>query len=180
MRKHHLAIILLASLAALVACGGNKADDAVKPTASDASPTSAPTPTATPAGELGKPYDCDKFKIALASGWTASPLNLGMVNVLPEGKITPGLYFKFEGDGNASGTAEASIKSMIKTYGGSPMEATIIGGITFMTTTYTYNNMTQTMHVAFRNGTKITITIEGAGAKDDVGIQRTLASVVWK
>jgi DNA replication protein DnaC len=37
-----------------------------------------------------------------------------MVLVLPEGKISPGLYFKFEGEGNAAGTAEYRIRRIMK------------------------------------------------------------------
>jgi hypothetical protein len=69
---------------------------------------------------------------------------------------------------------------MIADYGGSPMETTLIAGTEFKTTTYSYSGMTQTMHVAFRNGTKITITIEGAGAKENPDIKAMLASVALK
>ncbi len=109
--------------------------------------------------------------MTVAEGWEAGPLTFGMVNVLPRGKVSPGLYFKFEGDGNAAGTAEASIGSMIKNYNGSPMEESAIAGTPFKTTTYSYSGMTQTMHVAFRSGTKVTITIEGANGKENPDIR---------
>jgi len=132
------------------------------------------------AAPAGKAYDCTYFTLTLAKGWDAGPLTFGMVNVLPKGKVSPGLYFKFEGDGNAAGTAEGSIETMVKNYGGSPMEDSAIAGIGFKTTTYTYSGMTQTMHVAYRNGTKITITIEGVSAKDNPDIKAMLGSVVLK
>jgi hypothetical protein len=73
--------------------------------------------------------------MTLAEGWAAGPLTFGMmVNVLPKGKVSPGLYFKFEGNGNAAGTAEGSIETLIKNYGGSPMEDSTVAGTGFKTT----------------------------------------------
>jgi hypothetical protein len=69
---------------------------------------------------------------------------------------------------------------MIKNYNGTPMAERSIAGTVFKTTTYNYSGMTQAQYVAFRNGTKITITIEGANAGNDPGIQSMLASVVLK
>jgi len=159
---------------ALFSCGGQKAEE-----------TAGPTPSGAPAEKeqampQGAPYDCKYFSLTLAEGWAATTEKFGMVNILPTGKISPGLYFKFEGEGNAAGTAEASIASMIQTYGGSPVETTTIAGVEFKTTTYTYSGMEQTMHVAFRQGTKITITIEGLKAKDNPDIKAMLSSFVLK
>jgi len=162
MKKTFLILAFLTGLIVLLACCGDKGT------------------TGEPGNLTGKAYDCKYFTMTLAAGWDAGPPTFGMVNVLPLGKISPGLYFKFEGDGNAAGTAEASIASMIQNYGGSPMEDTVIAGTVFKTTTYTYNNMTQTMHVAYRNGTKITVTIEGAGAGDNADIKGMLATVALK
>lgn len=172
--KSSIAVILsVAAIMSLAGCGGEKA---AEPTdAAAAAPAAAEQPAAG-----GAAYDCDKFSLTLADGWEASPLSMGMVNVLPKGKTSPGLYFKFEGDGNAAGTAEASIQTMISGYGGSPMESTTIAGVEFKTTTYAFSGSTQTMHVAFRNGTKVTITIEGAGAKDNPDIKAMLASLKLK
>jgi hypothetical protein len=172
--KSSFAVLLsAAAIVLLVGCGGEKA-------AEPAGRTAAPAAEAARPAAKGAPYDCRDFSLTLAEGWEASPLNMGMVNVLPKGKVSPGLYFKFEGDGNAVGTAEASIQSMISGYGGSPMESTTIAGVEFKTTTYSYSGMTQTMHVAFRDGTKITITIEGAGGKDNADIKAMLATLSLK
>jgi hypothetical protein len=173
VKQYFLLVLSAAVIITLVFCGGEKAAKQTD-TAADV-PAAAEQPSAE-----GTAYDCQYFSLTLAEGWEASPLNMGMVNVLPKGKTSPGLYFKFEGNGNAAGTAEASIESMIKNYGGSPMESTTIAGVEFKTTTYAYSGMTQTMHVAFRDGTKITITIEGAGAKDNPDIQAMLASLKLK
>jgi hypothetical protein len=163
-------LAFLALIAALLACGGDK-------TAAGTAGTVA-RKEAVPAA--GAAYDCKYFTMTVAEGWEAGPLTFGMVNVLPRGKASPGLYFKFEGDGNAAGTAEASIGSMIKNYNGSPMAESVIAATPFKTTTYTYSGMTQTMHVAFRNGTKVTITIEGANGRDNPDIRAMLASVAFK
>jgi hypothetical protein len=174
MKKTVVILVSLTAVLALFSCGGDKAkagEPAGAATAVTRSEAQAPA---------GKVYDCKYFSLTLAEGWEAGPLTFGMVNVLPKGKVSPGLYFKFEGDGNAAGTAEGSINSMIQSYGGSPMEDTALAGTGFKTTTYNYSGMTQTMHVAFRNGTKITITIEGAGAKDNPDIKAMLSTVVLK
>jgi hypothetical protein len=167
-------LIFLTSMFILPACGGDKGA-----TGQAAGSAAAAVPTET-AAMAGTGYDCKYFTMKVAEGWDAGPLTFGMVNVLPKGKVSPGLYFKFEGDGNAAGTAEASIRSMIQNYGGSPMEDTSIAGVGFKTTTYNYSGMTQTMHVAFRNGSKITITIEGANAKDNPDIRAMLGTVSLK
>ena len=167
MKKVMAILVFLSAMMLLLACGGDKA----------AAVTVAKNENAVLAG---KTYDCKYFTMTLVEGWDAGPLTFGMVNVLPKGKVSPGLYFKFEGDGNATGTAEGSINLMIQNYGGSPMENTTIAGTGFKTTTYTYSGMTQTMHVAYRNGTKITITIEGTNAKDNADIQSMLGTVVLK
>jgi len=174
MKKAVTVLVLLIMIMVLFACGDDKAktDEPASSTAAVAKNETTPT--------AGKAYDCMYFTMTLADGWQAGPLTFGMVNVLPKGKVSPGLYFKFEGDGNAAGTAEASIDTMIKNYGGSPMENTTIAQTGFKTTTYTYSGMTQTLHVAFRNGTKITITIEGVNAKDNPDIQAMLKSVLLK
>jgi hypothetical protein len=167
--------ILLAVLPLLLlACGGDKAK------AGEEAGTAVPTAQAANAVPQGSPYDCSYFSLTLAEGWAAGPPSFGMVNVLPKGKVSPGLYFKFEGDCNAAGSAEASIESMIKNYGGAPMTESTIAGTVFKTTTYSYSGMTQTMHVAFRNGTKITITVEGAGAADNPDIRAMLGTLVLK
>jgi hypothetical protein len=174
MKKATATMIFLMTMILLPACGGDR-------NASGAGAATAKAPshgeTATPAG---KAYDCAYFSFTLAEGWEAGPLTFGMVNVLPKGKVSPGLYFKFEGDGNAAGSAEGSIRSMIQNYGGSPMVDSVIAGVGFKTTTYTFSGMNQTMHVAFRNGTKITITIEGVKAGDNPDIRSMLASVAFK
>ena len=170
MTKTAIALVSLTLMVLLSACG-DKSASAQPAVASGKSET--PTPA-------GKAYDCTYFSMNVAEGWEAGPLTFGMVNVLPKGKVSPGLYFKFEGDGHAAGTVEDSIGSMIQNYGGSPMEDTSIAGTGFKTTTYTFSGMTQTMYVAYRNGTKITITIEGPQAKDDPAIQTMIASVKLK
>ena len=159
MRKLAFLFVCVAVLALLGACGGEETatEKAVAPA-----------------------VDNEFFSIKLAAGWQAGPLTSGMVNVLPKGKTSPGLYFKFEGHGNAVGTAEASIQSMIKGYNGSPMEDIEIAGTLFKATTYTYGGSTQTMYVAFREGTKVTITIEGKDGKDNPDIQAMIDSLVLK
>lgn len=169
MKKPSSLIVCLALIAVVAACGGKKGEE-----------TAAGAPAETPKAPAGQAYDCADFAMTLAPGWQASPENMGMVNVLPNGKVSPGLYFKFEGSGNAVGTAEQSIGSMIANYNGSPMETAVIGGVEFKVTTYAYGGMTQTMYVAFRNGTKITITTEGAGAKDLPEIKAMISSVQFK
>ncbi len=174
MKKNEFVPVFMAALALMLACGGD--GGTVSPPARETSAASQ-NERAAPASQA---FDCKHFTMTVAEGWQAGPLTFGMVNVLPRGKISPGLYFKFEGDGNAAGTAEASIQSMIRQYGGTPMTSTLIAGAGFKTTTYTYSGMTQTMHVAFRNGTKISITIEGKEAKDDPAIRAMLGSVILK
>ena len=169
MRKFSTIIMCLALTAAVTACGGQKAEEGA-----------AAEPAKAKAAAKGTPYECDDFTMTVSEGWQASPQTSGMVNVMPQGRYSPGLYFKFEGSGNAVGTAEESIESMITRYEGSPMESTTIGNVEFKSTTYTYGGANQTMHVAFREGTKITITIEGADAKDNPDIKTMLASVVFK
>lgn len=159
---------------ALFSCGGQKATHA---TDSSDTGAAAKKESAAPAGAA---YDCKYFGLTLASGWDATAEKFGMAMVLPKGQISPGLYFKFEGEGNAAGTAEESINTMIQNCGGSPMESATVAGIEFKTTTYPYSGMQQTMYVAYRNGTKITITIEGMGAKDNPDIKAMLATVVLK
>ena len=166
MKRLSTVLICLAMMAALVACGGDKAKE-----------TSGTVEKAAPAG---KAYDGQYFSFNVADGWDAGPLTFGMVNVLPKGKVSPGLYFKFEGDGHAVGTAEESINGMISNYGGSPMTSTTIAGVEFKTTTYSTSGMTQTMHVAFRNGTRITITIEGPDGKENPDIKAMLETVALK
>jgi hypothetical protein len=173
MKKAMSVLVFLLSMAVLFSCAGDKgATGAANPLAAAAKEESAPAP--------GQAYDCKYFTLTVAQGWEAGPLTYGMVNVLPRGKVSPGLYFKFEGDGNAAGTAEASIAGMIKNYNGAPMTDSSIAGTVFKTTTYIYSGMTQTMHVAFRNGTKVTITIEGVNGKDNADIKAMLATVAFK
>jgi len=172
MKKLFIILVCLALTIAVAACGGKKGEEA---TASGAAPEKSKD-----AVKMSGEYICNDFNMTIASGWQASPEQLGMVNVLPTGKISPGLYFKFEGSGNAVGTAEESINTMISGYNGSPMGTTTIDGVEFKTTTYTYSGMTQTMYVAFRNGTKITITMEGVGAKDLPEIKAMLATVQFR
>lgn len=166
--------ILLALLGVLFSCGGGDAKAGIAP---GAAVVAAKKEDAAPKSNA---YDCNYFTMTVSQGWQAGPLTFGMVNVLPRGKVSPGLYFKFEGDGRAAGTAEGSISITIKNYRGSPMEETVIAGTVFKTTTYNYSGMTQTMNVAYRNGTKITITIEGVNGKDDPDIKAMLATVALK
>jgi hypothetical protein len=177
MKKATVLVLCLGLIVLASACG-KKAEEGTAGTPAGVSPQPAKTETA--AAVPGTPYDCRHFAMTVATGWEASPEKMGMVNVLPQGKLSPGLYFKFEGDGNAAGAAEASINTMIADYGGSSMESAEIGGVEFKTTTYSYSGMTQTMYVAFRNGTKITVTIEGEGAKDNADIKAMLATVQFK
>ena len=174
MKKTMAVLGFLMFMAVLFSCGGDKGAVGGAAGPADAVAKSEVAPPA------GKAYDCKYFTMTLAEGWDAGPLTFGMVNVLPKGKVSPGLYFKFEGDGNAAGTAEASIESMIKNYNGAPMTESSIAGTAFKTTTYSYSGMTQTMHVAYRNGTKITITIEGVGARDNSDIKAMLGTVALK
>jgi len=170
MKKTLAALFILTFMAALSCCGNDK-------NAAGAAGAAAQKEVVPAAGTA---YTCKYFTMTVAAGWEAGPLTFGMVNVLPRGKVSPGLYFKFEGDGNAAGTAEASIASMIKNYNGSPLEETTLAGTIFKTTTYSYSGMTQTMHVAFRGGTKVTITIEGANGRENPDIRAMLASVAFK
>ncbi|MHB8055964.1 MAG: hypothetical protein ACYDH3_12030 [Candidatus Aminicenantales bacterium] len=172
MKNISSVLVCLVLILAVAACGGKKGEEE---TASAAAPETSKDAPAPAAG-----YDCAYFTMNVASGWQASPEKLGMVNVLPNGKVSPGLYFKFEGAGNAAGTAEESIATMISSYNGSPMESATIGGVEFKVTTYVYSGMTQTMSVAFRNGTKITVTTEGPGAKDLPEIKAMLSTVQFK
>ncbi|MCX6557715.1 MAG: hypothetical protein NTW95_09855 [Candidatus Aminicenantes bacterium] len=174
MKKTAATLICVAAMVLLPACGSNNgaAGEPANPAAAAAKNENAPL--------TGEAYDCTYFTITVVEGWVAGPLTFGMVNVLPKGKVSPGLYFKFEGDGNAAGTAEGSIGSMIQNYGGSPMSETTVAGTAFKSTTYSYSGMTQTMHVAYGNGTKITITIEGENGKDNPDIKAMLASLKLK
>lgn len=173
MKKIIALVVCFIAIAALVSCGESKPTE----TAEKIEPTTQGTNTGDAA--TGNAYDCKYFTMTVADGWEAGPETFGMVNVLPKGKTSPGLYFKFEGP-DMAGTAEESIDGMIKTYNGTPMESTTIAGIEFKTTTYTYSNMFQVMHVAYRNGTKITITLEGEGVRDLPEIKSMLESVVLK
>jgi hypothetical protein len=174
MKKTATSLIFLAMVLLLPACGSDKGAAGEPAGSAAAAAKNENVPSA------GKAYDCTHFTMTVADGWEAGPLTYGMVNVLPKGKVSPGLYFKFEGEGKAVGTAEGSIGSMIQNYGGSPMTATAIAGTVFKSTTYNYSGMTQTMHVAFRNGTKITITIEGVNGRDNPDVKAMLASLKLK
>ena len=176
MRKITVIFLVLGLALTVMACGEKPAEKGAtaKPGQQAVKKADKPAPA------KGEAYDCEKFSLTLADGWKAGPLKMGMVNVLPNGKYSPGLYFKFEGNGNAAGTAEASIESMIERYNGSPMESTTIAGIEFKTTTYSHGGSDQTMHVAFHEGTKITITIEGKDAKNNADIKAMIASLKLK
>lgn len=178
MKKIIALAVCFIAMAAFVSCGESKPTETAEKTETPATQGTSVENTGDSA--MGNTYDCKYFTMTVAEGWEAGPEQLGMVNVLPKGKVSPGLYFKFEGDGNAAGTAEESIGGMIKTYNGTPIESTTIAGIEFKTTTYTYSNMFQVMHVAYRNGTKITITLEGEGVRDLPEIKAMLESVVLK
>ncbi|MBN1273362.1 MAG: hypothetical protein JXB26_13930 [Candidatus Aminicenantes bacterium] len=171
MKKSAIFILCLALIVTMIGCGGKTSEEATPAKETKADETKA---------AQGKTYECEDFTMTLASDWEASPQTMGMVNVLPKGKTSPGLYFKFEGKGNAVGTAETSINTMINNYNGSPMESATIGNVEFKSTTYAYSGMTQTMCVAFREGTKITITLEGVGAKDNPDIKTMLSTVNFK
>ena len=150
-----LTLCLIAVLAAASCGGGN---------ASEKKETQSETANNQTSVAMGSDYDCKYFSMKIAQGWEAGPETYGMVNVLPKGQVSPGLYFKFEP--NSLGTAEQSIENMIKDYKGSPMKNVVIAGAQFAATTYTYNNSPQTMYVAYYNGAKVTITIEGERAQD--------------
>lgn len=176
MKKIIALVVCFIAIAALVSCSESKPTETAEKTEPAAQGTSAEN---TGDAVTGNAYDCKYFTMSVADGWEAGPETFGMVNVLPRGKTSPGLYFKFEGP-DMAGTAEESIDGMIKTYNGTPMESTTIAGIEFKTTTYTYSNMFQVMHVAYRNGTKTTITLEGEGVRDLPEIKSMLESVVLK
>ena len=89
MKSFFAVLLSIFAIISLAGCGGEKAAEpaggsAVAPAAEAAQPAAK-----------GAAYDCDKFSLTLAEGWEASPLNMGMVNILPKGKMSPGLYFKF-------------------------------------------------------------------------------------
>ena len=96
--------IVLTLLTVLFSCGGDKA------TAGDAAGAASAVSGNAGAAPKGGAYECTYFTMTVSQGWQAGPLTFGMVNVLPRGKVSPGLYFKFEGDGNAAGTAEALLR----------------------------------------------------------------------
>jgi hypothetical protein len=177
MKKIIALAVCFIAIVALVSCGESKPTETDMKNETPATQSTSTENTGDVA--MGNTYDCKYFTMTLADDWEAGPETFGMVNVLPKGKISPGLYFKFEGP-NTAGTAEESIIGMIKTYNGTPMESTTIAGMEFMTTTYTYSNMFQVMHVAYRDSTKITITLEGEGVRDLPEIKAMLESVVLK
>lgn len=178
MKKIIALVVCFIAMAAFVSCGESKLNETAENTQTPATQGTSVENTGDVA--MGNAYDCKYFTMTVADGWEAGPETYGMVNVLPKGKTSPGLYFKFEGDGNAAGTAEESIEYMIKTYNGTPMETKFIVAEEFKTTSYTYNNLHQVMYVAYRNGTKITITLEGEGVEDLPEIKSMLESVVLK
>lgn len=177
MKKIIAMAVCFIAMAALVSCGEQKPTETTG--ANETPATQATSTENTGDAAMGNAYDCKYFTMTVADGWEAGPETYGMVNVLPKGKTSPGLYFKFEGP-NAAGSAKESIEGMIKNYNGTPMESATIAGIEFATTTYTYSNMFQVMHVAYRDGTKITITLEGEGVRDLPEIKSMLESVVLK
>lgn len=168
MKKTVLMSVFASFLVLLAACGGSSAAPA---------PDKAPQETVQSSGEA---YDCQAFSMTVAEGWVAGPLNMGMVNVLPKGKSSPGLYFKFEGNGNAAGSAEASMENMVKSYNGTILPDVTVSGQVFKGVSYNYGGSSQTMLVAFIDGTKVTLTIEGSGAWENPDIQKMLKSVSLK
>ncbi len=172
MKKMVFFCALALLLFLLPACGG----DAPAPAPAPATNTAARTiPSST-----GEAYVCPAFSMTVAEGWTAGPLNMGMVNVLPKGKNSPGLYFKFEGNGNALGSAEASMENMVKNYNGTAMADVTVSGQVFKRVSYSHGGSSQNMLVAFIHGTKVTLTVEGDGAWENPDIQNMLKSVVLK
>lgn len=177
MKKIIALAVCFIAIAALVSCGESKPAETAEKTETPATQSTSTENTGDAA--MGDAYDCKYFTMTVADGWEAGPEQLGMVNVLPKGKISPGLYFKFEGP-YTTGTSEDSINAMIKDYNGTPMESTTIAGVEFKTTTYVFRNMFQVMHIAQRGGTKVTITLEGEGVRDLPEIKSMLESVVLK
>ena len=168
MKKKLFSLLVVSLMFWLAACGGSGQT-------APADEQSAAVPASN-----GTVYDCPAFSMILAEGWQAGPLTLGMVNVLPKGKTSPGLYFKFEGNGNAAGSAEASINNMVKQYGGTVLADQIVSGQLFKGVGYTFGGSSQTMLVAFIRGTKVTLTIEGEGAWENPDIRAMLKSVKIK
>ena len=162
MRKCAVVIGCLAVIFAATGCGG-------KGTPADSAHA--------PAAAVDGVYDGEFFTMTLASGWEAAPQTRGSVTVVPKDAWVPKLSFDFEDKGDAPGTAEEAVEAIIARFEGSPMESTEIGGVEFKTTTYIFAGSTLTTHVAFRQGTKISISIEHDDAGDNPDIQTMLDSV---
>ncbi len=117
----------------------------------------------------GKAFESKYFKVTLMPGWTVfEDTKLPVARIYPEkdtGMYAPTIHLKFEGPLSGhyewAGTPDKAIADMSKSYGGSAPEKEVIGGLEYYKTTYTFSNMKQTMYIAKKDGTKVSLTLVG-------------------
>jgi len=130
----------------------------------------------------GKSFENDLIRAIVPDRWwLKDDSRIGMMMILPEtgNPEKSGVYLKFEGP-NWTGTPEESIAEMAKNYQGTPPQSVVCNGRTFVQTSYEYSGSKQTMMIAKKDGTKITVTLEGAEHASSPAVRQILESLVVK
>lgn len=173
-RFAYVCIVLLA-FGLFIACGDNET-----PSADVAEETAAPEAAETAANTFENSF----FKADIPAGWTVfDDSKVKMMRIYPEKDTSifaPTIHFKFEGSGKWGSTPEQAIKEMAGNYEGSAPEKEIINGVEYWKTMYEYGGQKQTMYVAKKDGTKITVTVVGRDYEKLPEIMKTLSTVSYK
>lgn len=165
-------VILLLVIGLTAACGGNGetgADGAAKKDAAKAG---------------GEAFENAFFKATITDGWTVfDDSKVKMMRIYPKNDTSmyaPTIHLKFEGNGNWPGTPEGAITDFAKNYKGSAAQKEVINGLEYYKTTYEYGGHKQTMMVAKKDGSKITISLVGADYDTNPAIPQILKTIVIK
>ncbi|MFC2146590.1 hypothetical protein ACFLRT_04425 [Acidobacteriota bacterium] len=139
---------------------------------------------AQPAKANGEVFENDYFKATIPVGWTVfDDSKLAMMQIYPKGDTSmyrTTIHLKFEGKGNWHGTPEQSIASMASSYNGTAPEKIVINGTEYYKTTYEYSGHKQTMMVAKKDGSKITVTMVGKDYDKNPDIPKILETISYK
>lgn len=185
MKSHRslLFMLLVIVFGGLVACaGGEEAaapeaetapSEAEQVAASDAEPTIA-----------SEGLDTARFSTVLPEGWEVMADDLdamGMMTLARKGTSgAEGVYFKFEGNGNWTDTAENAVASFATSQEGSEPAVLTANGIDWVFTSYRAYGTDQTMMVTGHEGTKVTVTVMGPAYDASPAVQAILNSLVLK
>ena len=168
----HVVVVLLV-IGFLSACGGGDGTQG----AAEAKASKA----------KGSVFENDFFKADIPEGWTVfDDSKVAMMRIYPEkdkSVFAPTIHLKFEGKkagrSEWSGTPEQSIADMAKNYKGTAPEKVVINGVEYYKTTYDYGGK-QTMMVARKDGTKITVTLVGRDYHKNPTIEEILKTISYK